>query len=242
MMELYPAIDVRGGRCVRLHQGDFDRETAYGEDPLAVARSFAGAGARWIHVVDLDAARRTGDNQKVIESIVTGVDVAVQVGGGVHDGTWLERGAARVVIGSLAISDPDCVAALSSRYPGRVAVGLDHRNGEVQVHGWESGSGFGLVEAIGRVAVPKVAALIVTAIAADGMLTGPDLAGLATVLDLTDIPVIASGGVSGIEDLRRLARLRSGGGSGGRAPAGVIVGKALYEGRLDIPSALAALA
>jgi phosphoribosylformimino-5-aminoimidazole carboxamide ribotide isomerase len=237
-MELYPAIDIRGGRCVRLHQGDFDRETVYGDDPLAVARSFARAGARWIHVVDLDAARRTGDNRTVIESIVGRVGVAVEVGGGVQDGTWLERGAARVVLGSLAISDPDCVAVLTARYPARVAVGLDHRDGEVRVHGWQSGSGLGLAEVIARVAVPELAAVVVTAIAADGMLAGPDLAGLAAALELTEVPVIASGGVRDLEDLRALARLRS----GGRALAGVIVGKALYEGRLDIPSALEVLA
>jgi phosphoribosylformimino-5-aminoimidazole carboxamide ribotide isomerase len=188
-------------------------------------------------VVDLDAARRTGDNRTVIESIVSRVSVAVEVGGGVHDGAWLERGADRVVIGSLAISDPDCVAALGSRYPGRVAVGLDHRDGEVRVAGWESSSGLGLAEAISRVAVPELAALIVTAIATDGMLAGPDLAGLAAVLELTEVPVIASGGVRGVEDLRALARLRS----SGRALSGVIVGKALYEGRLEIASALEVL-
>jgi phosphoribosylformimino-5-aminoimidazole carboxamide ribotide isomerase len=237
-MDLYPAIDIRGGRCVRLDQGDFARETTYGNDPVAVARSFTRAGARWLHVVDLDAARRTGDNREVIESIVALGGVAVEVGGGLHDGTWLERGAARVVIGSLALSDPHGLAALASRYPGRVAVGLDHRHGEVRVHGWESGSGFGLVEAIARVAVPDLAAVIVTAIAADGMLTGPDLSGLAAVLELTEVPVIASGGVGGLEDLRALTRLRQ----DGRALAGVIVGKALYEGRLDIPSAMGVLA
>ena len=237
-MDLYPAIDIRGGRCVRLHQGDFEQETTYSDDPLSVARAFAGAGARWIHVVDLDAARRTGDNRTVIEAIVDGVDVPVELGGGVHDGTWLERGVARVVLGSLAISDPGGVAGLASRYPGRVAVGLDHRSGEVRVQGWESGSGLGLADVIARVAVPGLAAMVVTSIAADGTLRGPDLGGLADVLELTEVPVIASGGVGGVEDLRALAGLRS----SGRALAGVIVGKALYEARLDIPSALEVLA
>ncbi len=237
-MDLYPAVDIRGGRCVRLHQGDFEQETTYSDDPLSVARAFAGAGARWIHVVDLDAARRTGDNRTVIEAIVDGVDVPVELGGGVQDGRWLERGVARVVLGSLAIADPGRVAQMASRYPGRVAVGLDHRNGEVRVDGWQSGSGVALTDAMARLAVPGLAAMVVTSIAADGTLRGPDLAGLAAVLELTEAPVIASGGVSGVEDLRALGRLRS----AGRALAGVIVGKALYEGRLDIPSALAVLA
>jgi phosphoribosylformimino-5-aminoimidazole carboxamide ribotide isomerase len=237
-MDLYPAIDIRGGRCVRLHQGDFEQETAYGEDPLAVARAFARAGARWLHVVDLDAARRTGDNRTVIEAIVGEVDVPVELGGGIHDGTWLERGAARVVLGSRAISDPVGLAGLAARFPGRVAAGLDHRNGEVRVHGWQSGSGLGVAEAIALAAVPGLAAMVVTSIATDGTLEGPDLPGLGALLELTEVPVIASGGVRGVEDLRALGRLRS----AGRALAGVIVGKALYEGRLDIPSALEVLA
>jgi phosphoribosylformimino-5-aminoimidazole carboxamide ribotide isomerase len=237
-MDLYPAIDIRGGRCVRLHQGDFEQETAYGEDPIAVALAFARAGARWLHVVDLDAARGTGDNRTVIEAILGAVDVPVELGGGVRDGTWLERGAARVVLGSLAVSDPAGVARMAARYPGRVAAGLDHRNGEVRVQGWQSGSGLGVAEAVARVAVPGLAALVVTSIATDGTLGGPDLPGLKAVLELTEVPVIASGGVRGVEDLRALGRM----GSAGRGLAGVIVGKAFYEGRLDISSALEVLA
>jgi phosphoribosylformimino-5-aminoimidazole carboxamide ribotide isomerase len=237
-MDLYPAVDLRGGRCVRLVQGDFDQETAYAEDPVAVALSFARAGARWIHVVDLDAARGTGDNRAAIESIVSSVDVPVEVGGGVRDGTLLDRGVARVVVGSMAVSDPQAAVRLASRYPGRVAVGLDHRDGEVQVGGWRSGSGLQVADAVIQVAVPELAALIVTNISVDGMLTGPDLPGTRAVLELTEVPVIASGGVSNLDDLRALARLRS----AGRGVAGVIVGRALYEGRFDIPAALEAVA
>ena len=238
MMDLYPAIDIRGGRCVRLLQGDFDRETVYGDDPLAVALSFVRAGARWIHVVDLDAARGTGDNRAVIESIGARVDVPIEVGGGIHDGRLLERGVARIVLGSLAVSDPGRAIGLASRYPGRVAVGLDHRDGEVRVRGWQSGSGLRLADAIAQLAAAELAAIIVTNIAFDGMLTGPDLSGTGAVLELTDTPIIASGGVSSLDDLRALVRLRS----AGRAVAGVIVGKALYEGLFDIPSALGAVA
>jgi phosphoribosylformimino-5-aminoimidazole carboxamide ribotide isomerase len=237
-MELYPAIDLRDGRCVRLVQGDFDRSTVYPEDPVAVASSFARAGARWIHVVDLDAARRAGDNRAVIESIARGAQVPIEVGGGIRDGTLLERGVARVVLGSLAISDPSFVVALASRYPGRVAVGLDHHGGEVRVGGWQEGSGVDLAGALAGVACPDLAAVIVTDIGVDGMLVGPDLDGLAAVLELTTLPVIASGGVSSLDDLRALARLRS----AGRVLAGVIVGKALYEGRFGVSEALEVLA
>jgi phosphoribosylformimino-5-aminoimidazole carboxamide ribotide isomerase len=236
-MDLYPAVDLRGGRCVRLLQGDFDRETAYADDPVAVALSFARAGARWIHIVDLDAARGRGDNRAVIESIASSVDVPVEVGGGVRDGTLLDRGVARVVVGSMAVSDPRAAVGLASRYPGRVAIGLDHRDGEVQVGGWQSGSGLQVADAVVHVAVPELAALVVTNIAVDGMLAGPDLAGIKAVLELTEVPVIASGGVSTLDDLRALARLRW----AGRGVAGVIVGRALYEGRFDIPAALEAV-
>jgi phosphoribosylformimino-5-aminoimidazole carboxamide ribotide isomerase len=239
-MDLYPAIDLQGGRCVRLVRGDFERATLYEEDPVVVALSFARAGARWIHVVDLDAARGWGDNRAVIESLaraVGAVGVPVEVGGGVRDGTLLERGVARVVVGSLAISEPQYVVALASRYPGRVAVGLDHHHGELRVSGWQESSGLGLADALGRFVSPDLAAVIVTNIAVDGMLVGPDLEGMAAVLQLTALPVIASGGVGSLDDLRALARLRS----AGRALAGMIVGKALYEGRFALGEALEAL-
>jgi phosphoribosylformimino-5-aminoimidazole carboxamide ribotide isomerase len=241
-MDLYPAIDLRGGRCVRLLQGDFDRETVYGDDPVLVARGFAAAGAPWIHVVDLDAARREGDNRSVIAALASAVaPVPVQVGGGVGDGVLLDAGVARVVVGSLAVSDPSAVASLAARYPGRVAVGLDHRDGQVQVRGWEEEGGVSLVSVIdGLQSVVGLAAFVVTDISRDGMLTGPDLAGLASVLARTPVPVIASGGVATVDDLRALAALT--GGVGGRRLAGAIVGKALYEGRVELVSALKAVA
>jgi phosphoribosylformimino-5-aminoimidazole carboxamide ribotide isomerase len=236
-MDLYPAIDLRGGRCVRLVQGDFSRETSYADDPVAVARSFEAAGARWIHVVDLDAARRTGDNLAAIEAVTAAVRVSLQVGGGVRDGSLLERGVARVVVGSLAVEDPDQVRRLAAAYPGRVAVGLDHRDGEIRVRGWADGAGVGVADALVRLEAPDLAAVVVTEIGRDGMMTGPDLAGLAAVLAATAVPVIASGGVAGLEDLRALTGLRG----RGRGLAGVIVGKALYEGRFGVAEALDAL-
>lgn len=236
-MDLYPAIDLRGGRCVRLIQGDFTRETPYADDPVAVARSFEAAGARWIHLVDLDAARRTGDNLAAIAAVAAAVGVRLQVGGGVRDGALLDRGVARVVVGSLAVEDPDQVRRLAATYPGRVAVGLDHRDGEIKVRGWQETAGVGVAEALARLEGPDLAAVVVTEIGRDGMLTGPDLAGLAVVLAATDLPVIASGGVAGLDDLRALAGLRG----RGRPLAGVIVGKALYEGRFGVADALGAL-
>jgi phosphoribosylformimino-5-aminoimidazole carboxamide ribotide isomerase len=239
-MDLYPAIDLRGGRCVRLVQGDFGRETVYGEDPVAVARLFAAAGAPWIHVVDLDAARRTGDNRAVIASLAAAVaPVPVQVGGGVRDGSLFEAGVARVVVGSLAVSSPAAVVDLASAYPGQVAVGLDHRDGFVRVHGWEEDGGRLLTDVVAEFdGVSGLAALVVTDISRDGMLTGPDLTGLSSVLAQTSVPVIASGGVGRLSDLQALAGLSV----GGRGLSGAIVGKALYDGRFELADALKAVA
>jgi phosphoribosylformimino-5-aminoimidazole carboxamide ribotide isomerase len=234
---LFPAIDLIGGRCVRLVQGDFDRQTTYDDDPVAVARAFVADGAEWLHVVDLDAARRSGDNRDVIEAIAAVVPVPIQVGGGVTDATLLERGVERVVVGSLAVADPAGVRALAAAYPGRVAVGLDHRGGEVQVGGWQQRGGVSLTAALAAVDCPELAAVIVTEIGRDGMLAGPDIAGLTQLLAHTQTPVIASGGVSSVVDLRALGEVRC----GDRRLAGVIVGKAIYEGRIELAAGLRAV-
>jgi phosphoribosylformimino-5-aminoimidazole carboxamide ribotide isomerase len=240
---LLPAIDLRGGRCVRLHQGDYDQETVYGDDPVAQAKAFAAAGAPWIHVVDLDAAR-TGDpvNRPVIAAVASAVAVPVQTGGGVRTDADAEEllaaGVARVVIGSAAVEDPDLVGRLGARHPGRVAVGLDHRGGEVRTRGWQQGSGRRLLDLVADLALPGVAAFVVTDIARDGVLEGPDIEGYRELLAATEVPVVASGGVGTVDDLRALAALEA----GGRRLDGVITGKALYEGRFSIADALAALA
>ncbi len=239
-MDLYPAIDLRDGHCVRLVEGDFDRETVYGDDPLLVARGFVEAGARWIHVVDLDAARRQGDNRPLIAELAASLPVPLEVGGGVRDGSLLDDGVARVVIGSLAVEDPAGARALSAAYPGRVAAGIDHRDGSVRVRGWESGSGMGIAEVLAQLKDAPLAAVIVTEIGRDGTLAGPDSDGLSSVLAITDLPVIASGGVSTLADLKALACLADG--TSGRRLAGVIVGKALYERRFGVAEALGALA
>ncbi len=237
MIELYPAIDLREGRVVRLLQGDYDRQTTYGDDPVAVARSFAEAGAPWIHVVDLDAARSGSPvNRPVVAAIAAAVAGAarVQTGGGVRsveDARALaDAGVARVVMGSAAVADPGSVALVSAVVP--VAVGLDHRNGEVAVHGWTQGSGVALADALGW--FPTAAAFVITDIARDGMLQGPDVQGLAAAAAATPIPVIASGGVSSLSDIAALREVPG--------IAGVITGKAVYEGRFTVAEAVAVLA
>ena len=237
--ELYPAIDLRGGRCVRLYQGDFARETVYGEDPVAQARAFVAAGARWLHVVDLDAARTgTAANREVVAAIAAAVDVPVQAGGGERDDeaadALLAAGVRRVVVGTAALDDPDWVRRLADRHPGRVAVGLDARGREVAVRGWTEGSGQDLVEVARRFDDAGVAALVVTEIGRDGTLAGPDLDQLAAVLAATRLDVVASGGVGSLDDLRALAGLEV----GGRRLAGAIVGRALYEGAFPLSAAV----
>ena len=236
MIDVYPAIDLLGGRVVRLRQGDYADETVYGDDPVAVARDFAAAGARWIHVVDLDAAR-SGDpvNRPVVAAIVSAVEglARVQTGGGVRslaDARELaDAGVARVVMGSAAVSNPSLVEAASDVVA--VAVGLDHRDGDVAVHGWTEGSGLALDDAYAL--FPTADVFVITDIGRDGMLVGPDLDGLARSAELAGAPVIASGGVSSLDDVIALTRIENLG--------GVITGKALYEGRFTIGEALAAV-
>lgn len=239
-MDLYPAIDLRAGRCVRLWQGDYGKETVYGEDPVAQARSFAEAGAPWIHVVDLDAAR-TGEpvNRPLVAAIAAAVDVPVQSGGGVRTeeaaGALVDAGVARVVIGTAALEDPALVRRLAKRFP--VAVGLDARGDDVAVRGWTEGSGRAPAEVAASFADAGVAALVVTEIARDGTLAGPDLEGLAAILAASDVDVVASGGVGTLEHLHSLATLEV----GGRRLAGAILGRALYEGTVELGAGLTAV-
>ena len=239
-MDLYPAIDLRGGRAVRLYQGDYSQETVYGTDPVAVARSFASAGARWIHVVDLDAARSgVAENRGVVASIAGAVhpSVAVQSGGGVRSAeaadALMSAGVARVVLGTAALESPALVAELASRIP--VAVGLDVRGREVAIRGWTAGSGADVLDVVRRFEDVGVEAVIVTQIARDGTLEGPDVDGLSAVLEATSLAVIASGGVGSLADLETLASLSA----AGRVLSGAIVGKALYEHRFTVEEALA---
>jgi phosphoribosylformimino-5-aminoimidazole carboxamide ribotide isomerase len=240
-VELFPAIDLRAGRCVRLTQGDFRQETVYWDDPVEVAAGFAAAGARWVHVVDLDAARHGGPHDAgAVARMAAATSLRVQAGGGVRSleaaARLIEAGVSRVVIGTAAVEDPDLVARVADRWPGAVAVALDHRHGDVLVRGWSEQGGRRVAELVPRVMEMGASAVLVTDVARDGMLTGPDVAGLAGLLEATGAPLIASGGVSSLDDLRVLAGVRS----AGRSLAGVVVGKALYEGRFDVAAALAA--
>ncbi len=241
-MELYPAIDIRAGRVVRLLQGDFERETVYGDDAVGVAERFADAGAAWIHVVDLDAARSGQPvNRPTVAAIVDAVAgrAKVQASGGVRDldaaAALADAGVARVVVGTAALDDPSLVARIAGRQP--VAVGLDARRGELAVRGWVDRSGEDVLSVLPRFADVGVEALVVTEIERDGTLGGPDLDGLGEVLARTRLAVIASGGVGRIEDVSALAALEV----DGRRLAGVIVGRALHEGRISVGDALGAL-
>jgi phosphoribosylformimino-5-aminoimidazole carboxamide ribotide isomerase len=247
-MECIPAIDVRDGRSVRLLQGDYAKETVYG-DPVDQARTYAEGGASRLHVVDLDGARSgNGENDAVIAAIAAAVSIPIEVGGGVRSieraSTLLVYGVDRVVMGTAAVEEPDLLAEIAARFPGRVAVGLDHRSvtadgvtrRELAVRGWEVGSGLDLAEVLAKMAALELAGVIVTDIGRDGTLAGPDLAGLASVLEATKHRVIASGGVGTVADLRALKEL----GSPARRVDAVIVGKALLSGAISLEEAITA--
>ncbi len=241
-MELMPAIDLRGGEAVRLTQGDFDREARYG-DPAALAVRYIAAGAAWIHVVDLDAARTGVSHERGalirIVELAAAAGVRVQTGGGIRTeeaaADLLGSGVARVVLGTAALEDPDLASRCARRWPGRVAVGLDYRVGqdgvaEAMGHGWRQGSGRAVTELLARWADEPIGAVVATAVARDGMLEGPDLSGLAALLAETALPLVASGGVASLGDLSALADLAA----GGRRLAGAIVGKAIVDGRFSV--------
>jgi phosphoribosylformimino-5-aminoimidazole carboxamide ribotide isomerase len=210
----------------------------YSDDPAEVARQFAGAGASWVHVVDLDAAL-TGDpvNRSVIAGL-TSLGVRIQAGGGVRSmedvSALLSAGVERVVIGTAAVENPSLVSRACQEWPGRVALGLDHRDGVIRVRGWTSDGGRRVVDLIPAAVDAGVSAIIVTDISRDGMLAGPDVAGLAALLESTGAPIVASGGVSSLGDIERLAAIKG--------LLGVVVGRAIYEGRVDVAAAVASLA
>ena len=230
-MVVYPAIDLRAGRVVRLSQGDFGEETIYDGDPARIALEFERDGAEWLHVVDLDAARGSDDNRAVIDRMAADLTIPLQVGGGVRDASLLRSGVARVVVGSLLLQDRAAAARLLNDEPDRVAFGLDHRDGELRVSGWKASSGLKLASVLEWDEVARAAAVIVTDIATDGMLGGPNLGVLSDTVDRCPAPVICSGGVGSLDDLRRVRDAGA---------AGVIIGRAIYEKRFTLREALAA--
>jgi phosphoribosylformimino-5-aminoimidazole carboxamide ribotide isomerase len=247
-MDLLPAIDLRGGTAVRLTQGDFGREQRYG-DPAELAMGYIEAGARWIHVVDLDAARTGVQHERValarIVDLAAASSVQVQAGGGIRSDEaaeeLLESGVARVVLGTAALEDPGLAGRCARRWPGRVAVGLDYRMNEdgvaeAQAQGWLAGSGWSVLDLLALWSAEPLGAVVVTEVERDGTLEGPNVDALAALLEQTALPLVASGGVGATEDLARLARLQA----GGRRLAGAIVGKALVEGRFSVEEGIAA--
>ncbi len=238
-MILYPAIDLKAGACVRLLRGEMDQATVFNEDPAAQARAFAASGAEWLHVVDLDGAfAGRPENAAAVEAILSAVSIPVQLGGGVRDmgalEGWLAKGISRVILGTAAVRDPAFVKAAAKAHPGRVAVGIDARGGKVAVEGWAETTGEGATDLAKAYEGAGVAAIIYTDIERDGAMQGPNVAATAALARAVSIPVIASGGVSSLDDLRALREC-------GAPLDGAISGRALYDGRIDLAEAMALL-
>ena len=235
-MILYPAIDLKEGRCVRLLRGDMATATVFANDPAAQARAFVEAGCEWLHLVDLDGAfagRPT--NRAAVESILAAVTIPVQLGGGIRDRAtidgWLERGVARVILGTIALRDPDLVRAAAKAHPGRIAVGIDARDGRVAIEGWAETSATTATDLARRFEDAGVAAIIYTDIDRDGAMAGPNVEATAALAQAVTIPVIASGGIASLDDLKALK-------ASGAPLNGAISGRALYEGRIDLAAAV----
>jgi phosphoribosylformimino-5-aminoimidazole carboxamide ribotide isomerase len=235
-MQIWPAIDLRGGNCVRLLQGDYDRETVFGRDPAAMARRWVSEGAKYLHLVDLDGARDGKSvNREAIAAIVMAVDIPCELGGGIRDQQTIEQmlalGLARLVIGTKAVKDADWFRRMCRQFPGRLAVGIDARDGRVASEGWLETSEVAATELARSLASEPIAAVIYTDIARDGMMAGPNVQAMAEMRRAVSAPVVASGGVVTADDVRRLAEA---------GMDGCIIGRALYEGSLTLAEALAA--
>lgn len=237
-MILYPAIDLKDGHCVRLLRGDMEAATVFGTDPAAQARAFQNAGARYLHLVDLNGAFAGRPvNAAAVEAILAAIDIPAQLGGGIRDmatiETWLSRGLDRVILGTVAVENPDLVHQAAAAFPGRIAVGIDARAGRVATRGWATETDIEATDLARRFQDAGVAAIIYTDIDRDGAMGGPNIAATEALARAVQIPVIASGGVSSLADLKALAATG--------VIAGAISGRALYDGALDLAEALAAL-
>lgn len=235
-MRVWPAIDLRGGKCVRLRQGDYQRETVYGDDPAAMARQWVGQGARCLHLVDLDGARDgSTTNYEAVRQIVTAVDVPCELGGGIREAAtiarYLQLGLSRLVVGTRALKEPDWFRQMCREFPKQLALGIDAKGGLVATDGWLKTSTTSAIELARQFADEPLAAIIYTDISRDGMLQGPNLAAMAEMDAAVEVPVIASGGVTTAADVRELARI---------GLDGCIIGRALYEGTLTLADALSA--
>ena len=237
-MIIYPAIDIRGGRCVRLTEGRFDAETVFADDPAEMALKWAGMGAEFLHLVDLDGALAgEGKNVPVIERILQSVNIPVQLGGGIRNLETIEKllalGVTRLILGSAAVKNPQLVEEACKKYPGHIAVGIDAKNGEVAIEGWGKGSGVAATELAKKMAAYGVETIIYTDISRDGMLSGVNVEATAALARACGVPIIASGGVASLEDIRRVKAVESDG------VQGCIIGKAIYTGAVDLKAVLA---
>lgn len=237
-MQIWPAIDLRGGKCVRLKQGDYQQETVFGDDPAAMARQFVAAGARLLHLVDLDGARDGQSvNRPAVREIVRAVQIPCELGGGIRDENTiqdlLDLGLRRLVIGTKALKEPEWLAAMATKFPGRLAIGIDAKDGKVATDGWLEVSHVEATEFARQWDELPIAAIIYTDISRDGMLEGPNFDAMGQMKRASRHPVIASGGVTTASDVTRLAQL---------GLDGCIIGRSLYEGKLTIEEALAAAA
>lgn len=240
-MILFPAIDLKGGQCVRLKLGDMAQATVFNDDPAAQARSFESQGFSWLHLVDLDGAFAGKPvNAEAVEAILTAVTIPVQLGGGIRDlqqiEAWLVRGIARVILGTVALRNPDLVREACARFPGRIAVGIDAKGGKVAVEGWAETSEMTAIELAHRFEDSGVAAIIFTDVDRDGVLKGLNIEATLALARATRIPVIASGGLASLADIRRLLEPDC------AILEGAISGRALYDGRLDAAEALKLIA
>ncbi len=238
-MEVIPAIDILAGRCVRLYQGDYQQSQVFSDNPLEMALQWQSLGAPRLHLVDLDGAREGNPvNLEVIAKIVKSLNIPVQVGGGLRNREAVERlldlGVARVILGTVAVENPELMQQLCEAYPGKIAVGIDARNGKVATRGWLQTSSLDAVQ-LAKQIPPTAAAIIYTDITKDGTLEGPNIPSLREMAEAVDIPIIASGGVSSLTDILCIASLEPLG------VTGVIVGKALYSGKLSLPEAVKAV-
>ena len=237
-MIIYPAIDIRGGRCVRLTEGRFDAETVFADDPAEMALKWAGMGAEFLHLVDLDGALAgEGKNVPVIQRILKSVSIPVQLGGGIRNLATIEKllelGVTRLILGSAAVKNPELVAEACKKYPGHIAVGIDAKNGEVAIEGWGQGSGVAATELAKKMASFGVETIIYTDISRDGMLSGVNVEATAALARACGVPIIASGGVASLDDIRRVKAVE------GDGVQGCIIGKAIYTGAVDLKEALA---
>ncbi|MCF4096942.1 1-(5-phosphoribosyl)-5-[(5-phosphoribosylamino)methylideneamino]imidazole-4-carboxamide isomerase [Maritalea mediterranea] len=236
-MILFPAIDLKDGKCVRLQKGDMDKATIFNDDPVDQAQQFAAQGFKYLHMVDLNGAfAGESVNGDPVEKIIRDVDMPVQLGGGIrtldHIKAWLDRGLTRVILGTIAVRDPDLVYKACELYPGQIAVGIDARGGKVAVEGWAETSELDVIELAQKFEGAGVAAIIFTDIDRDGILTGINWDATLELANATKIPVIASGGLASMDDIEMMTKPEM------QALEGAISGRALYDGRIDVPAAL----